>query len=176
MYKIFFEESKKYAKVYSSNWQSEKLTFSPSIDNGYSKAFLEYMTKERNEEIQKRKNELNEKYLKEKQRYFHYFKYLSEASVDKIFAIAANFISQINYKGVAIEITPYNSIFIELILDDNSNIHIKLILDDLINVRIFFARYKDGQCLDSTIASYREIFEKLSEIANASELPGNSFA
>lgn len=127
-----------------------------------------------NSENSEKKTKLNEKYLAEKQKYFHYLSNVPEEILDKLVNAMIDRLVKIEYSGVAIEITPGNSLFVELRLVDSSTLHLKLILDDLLDLKMFFAHYKDDRCLDNGIGPLNEIVNHLSELTDASRISSNT--
>ncbi len=166
--KHYMSESDNIVKIHSgiSGWVAIR-TPSPRVDQSKAKLIIDGLAA-LNKDLTIKRVKLNQKYLAEKLKYFHYFKgTVSEEFIDKLFKNVSELITQLPYDAndIAVEITPDKSIFFEIRFQEII-LHFKLIISNPLAPMAFFAMHKNSACLDNGVGSVNDILNHLSAITH----------
>lgn len=164
---IFLDEADKHIEYHSGlrDWPSkDSRTVSPKVDQDKVKLLLEKLVIKLEsswQQMNDKKIRLNEKYLTEKQKYFHYFDgTVQEEFLDKLFKGLLEKIVLLPYQAIGLEITRDKGLYFE-IRSAEMIIHLKLILSDPVMPKAFFAIYGNTVCLDNGVGPINDIIDHL---------------
>lgn len=89
----------------------------------------------------------------------------SHIDIRQFFQTVANYIIDINYKNISFELTQDNSIFFNILLNNELKSHIEIYINENINnvKDILFSLYKEKKCIMSGYGKLENIVKELNE-------------